>query len=368
MKQRFSIIMPLYNKAPYVRKALESVVSQTSRDFELIIVNDGSTDGSADVVRDFIRANEGMRKQNESLALNEPLHSMSRTDVLNDGISKQNEPLSLNDGKIRLITQANAGVAAARNNGVAASHGEFVCFLDADDWWEPNFLEEIDNLIREYPDAGIYATNYIYYKPSKTRMALNLPRGYMNYPVAYMQNVSMPITSITTCMPRKVFDEMGGFPEGIKLGEDFLLWAKTAMHYKVAFCEKSLAYYNNDVPVSMRATRNLHEPRYHMLFNLAPLEAEIKKQVESGRWKVERSLEWKALLDWLRVEGLMEYWLSNEYHDVAATELSKVDWDKQPKHVKAQYKKPIWLLKSQQLFMKVGSGVKQMLIRILKIK
>lgn len=161
-------------------------------------------------------------------------------------------------------------------------------------------------------------------------------------------------------MSRKVFDEMGGFPKGIKLGEDFLLWAKTALHYKVAFYEKALAYYNNDVPVRLRATRNLHAPEYHMLFNLA----EIEREVIGKREEVREA--WKALLDKLRVSGLMAYWLSEEYHDAAAEELKKVDWSKQPKIAKAQYEIPIWLLKTKRRFMQVGSYFKQKLLRWIK--
>ena len=326
-KPRFSIIVPLYNKAPYVRKALESIASQTYRDFELIIVDDGSTDNSLEVVNEYIR---------DVLCV--------MYDVCKN---------------VRVIHQKNSGVAAARNRGVAESHGEYVCFLDADDWWEPTFLEEMDSLISEYPEAGIYCTNYIYYKPGKTHVALQLERGYMNYPEAYLHG-EMPIWTGATCMPRKVFDEMGGFPVGIKLGEDFLLWAKTALKYKVAFCEKPLAYYNNDVPAHLRATRNLHAPKHHMLFNLQPIEAEIGCNVESVMCKD----EWKELLDILRVSGLMEYWLSDEYHDIAAAELAKVDWSKQPRSAKAQYEKPIWFLKAKRRFMQVGSYCKQKLIRM----
>lgn len=329
MKRKFSVIMPLYNKAPYVRKALESIVSQTYKDWECIIVDDGSTDNSLEVVNEYSR---------DVLCV--------MCDVCKN---------------VRVIQQKNAGVAAARNRGVAESHGEYVCFLDADDWWEPTFLEEMDKLIKEYPDAGIYATNYIYYKPGKTHVALSLPRGYMNYPKAYYEGAAMPVWTGATCMPRKVYDEMGGFPVGIKLGEDFLLWAKTAMHYKVAFCEKPLAYYNNDIPATMRATRNLHAPEHHMLFNLQPIEAEIKCNVESVKCKE----EWNKLLDKLRISGLMDYWMDERYHDVAAAELKKVDWNKQPQSIVRQYKTPICVLKAKRRFMQIGSFIKQKLIRLL---
>lgn len=325
---RFSVVIPLYNKALYVRKALDSVFAQTNKDWELIIVDDGSTDNSATICEDFINS------LTPSL-----VHS------------------------ICLLHQANSGVATARNNGVKASHGEYVCFLDADDWWESTFLEEIDCMIAEYPDAGIYATDYIYYKPGKTHVALNLSRGYINYPEAYAKNLVMPVTSITTCMPRRVFDEMGGFPLEIKLGEDFLLWAKTALHYPVAFSEKPLAYYNNDVPASLRATRNLHAPEHHMLFHLEPLEAEIANLSLVHSLTPSLVTSWKLLLDKLRISGLLEYWMSDEYHDIAAAELTKVDWDRLPRSAKAQYEKPIRFLRAKRRFMHIGSYCKQKMIR-----
>lgn len=321
---KYSVIIPLYNKAPYVPKALESIVSQTYKDWECIVINDGSSDNSLEVVKNFV------------------------------------DVFKMYDLRFKIVDQKNAGVAAARNRGVAESHGEYVCFLDADDWWKPTFLEEMDQVIKEFPDAGIYASNYIYYKPGKTHVALNLPRGYMNYPEAYIQSGAMPVTSITTCMPRKVFDEMGGFPIGIKLGEDFLLWAKTALHYKVAFCEKTLAYYNNDIPATMRATRNLHAPEHHMLFNLDFIIDDLRHTP----YTVHRDV-WTRLFDKLRVSGLLDYWLSDEYHEVAAAELKKVDWSQQPKSAKALYEKPIWFLKAKRTFMQVGSYVKQKLIKML---
>ena len=320
----FSVIVPLYNKALFVRKALTSIEAQTYRNFELIVVNDGSTDGSAAIAEAYLK---------------------NRTKL-----------------DYRILNQSNSGVAAARNNGVVVSKGEFVCFLDADDWWEPDFLEEMDKLIHEYPDAVIYCTNYVYYKPGKTHVVFDIPRGYINYPEVYIRTGAMPITSNTVSISRRVFDEMRGFPVGIKLGEDFLLWAKTALHYKVAFCEKPLAYYNNDVPASLRATRNLHAPEYHMLFHLDPIEEEIHK---TSNITHNTSAAWTQLLDKLRINGLMDYWLDERYHNAAAEELKKVDWSKQPRNAKCQYEKPIWTIKAKRRFMQIGSYFKQKLIKLI---
>ena len=192
-------------------------------------------------------------------------------------------------------------------------------------------------------------------------MALSLPRGYMDYPKAYYEGSAMPVWTGATCMPRKVFDEMGGFPLGIKLGEDFLLWAKTAIHYPVAYSEKPLAYYNNDVPATMRATRNLHAPQHNMLFHLDEIEKTINLNFEILNPK---SAAWTQLLDKLRISGLMDYWLSDEYHEVAAAELQKVDWSKQPRIAKVQYEKPIWYLKAKRGFMQIGSYWKQKIVKL----
>ena len=314
---KFSIIIPLYNKAPYIRKALETVCAQTYRDYEIIVVNDGSTDDSAVVAESYLQHAEGIC--------------------------------------YTIISQDNAGVAAARNRGVKHASGQYMAFLDADDWWEPDYLARMAELIADYPEAGLYASNYVYYKPGKTRVALNIPTGYINYPKAYYEGSAMPIWTGATIMPKTVLEEMGGFPLGIKLGEDFLLWAKTALHYKVAFLNEPLAYYNNDVPANMRATRNLHEPEHHMLFRLDLSFCDEKL-----------SEDWQRLLDKLRVNGLLDYWMSEAYHDSAAEELKKVDWSQQSAAVKQMYQMQIWLLRTKRWIMRVGSMLKQAILKLRK--
>ena len=344
---KFSVIIPLYNKAPYIRKALESVFAQTYTDYEVIVVDDGSTDESASIV-DSTMLCEVMRLQGYKATRQE---DGKAEDALPNRIIAQLP--------YRLLKQQNAGVSAARNNGVAQASGEYIAFLDADDWWEPTYLERMAQLIADYPEAGLYASNYVYYKPGKTHVALNIPTGYINYPKSYYESGAMPVTSITAILSRAVFEEMGGFPLGIKLGEDFLLWAKIAMQYQVAFLNEPLAWYNNDVPATLRATRNLHAPEHHMLFNLGRLGDEAMRREAKGD-------DWQMLIDKLRVNSLLEYWISKEYHHQAAEELKKVDWTKQPANVKSLYKTPIWILKAKRMIMRWGSFVKQKIIRLMR--
>ena len=350
---KFSVIIPLYNKAPYIRKALESVLAQTYTDYEVIVVDDGSTDDSCAIADEFVREAMG----NGLWAIDEETNRQS--------------PIA---NRLMLLKQQNSGVSAARNNGVAQASGDYIAFLDADDWWEPTYLAKMAQLIEDYPEAGLYACNYVYYKPGKTHVALNIPTGYINYPKAYYESNAMPIWTGATIILKRVFEEMRGFPVGIKIGEDFLLWAKTAMHYPVAFCEDALAYYNNDVPVNLRATRNLHASEYHMLFRLELLgdkamrllgdEANAPASTLYTLHPTPSEADWKRLIDKLRVGGLLEYWMSKEYHDLAIQELAKVDWSKQPESVKRTYKTPIWMLKAKRQVMKWGSWCKQLIIRL----
>ena len=311
---RFSVIIPLYNKAPYVAKAIDSVLSQTFADYELIVMDDGSADGSYDVV---LKVVEGQRD-------------------------------------CHVYKQANGGVSVARNNAVALSQGEYLCFLDADDWWEPTFLDEMDKFVAEFPEAGIYGTNYTIVNETrhKTRMAsvgveTGFEKGYINYCQVYAKTMYMPLWTGAVCVPRSVFDEMHGFPTDIKLGEDFLLWIRIALKYKVAFLNKPLSNYNQDVDGLNRGVGRLHNPNNHMLWNLDFLAEEERTNSEL-----------KQLLDKLRTFSLMPYLLSKEFHDVAQKELDKVDWEKQSNKERKQYHKPLSLLRLAQAMKRIGSSIK----------
>ena len=315
---RFSVIIPVYNKMAYVRKAIQSVLSQTFADYELVVVDDGSQDDSAKIAAEAIAGH----------------------------------------ANCRLLSQENSGVSVARNNGVKASHGDYLCFLDADDWWEPTFLAEMNELIEEYPEAGIYGANYTIVNETKhkTRVAKigveeGFEKGYINYCQAYAKTMYMPLWTGAVCIPRTVFNETQGFPEGVKLGEDFILWIHIALRHQVAFLNKPLAYYNQDVEAASRGVGHLHKPDEHMLWNLVDL-ADVEGIND----------DFKNLIDALRVSALMPYYLSKEYRQDALSELNKVDWERQPEKVKREYKRPIGLLKLKQLLLKIGSILKQKLI------
>lgn len=313
---RFSVIVPLYNKAPYVEKALRSILAQTFADYELIVVNDGSRDDSLAVAKRVL-----------------------------DG-----------SGAI-IIDQENAGVSTARNNGVAASHGDYICFLDADDWWEPRFLERMSQFIDEFIDAGIYGCCYYLVKNGKKRVApIGVPetfeKGDINYCSVYARTLCMPLTSISVAIPRSIIEEFGGFRPHLKLGEDFDLWIKIALKHKVAFLNEPLANYNQDVDVANRGTHHLQKLEYHMLWNLDYLEDEERKNPD-----------YKQLVDNLRTYSLLPYYISKEYHKAAKEQLIKVDWSHQPERLIKLYKSPIWYLRARDKYYKTGSRIKRCILK-----
>ena len=313
---KFSVIIPLYNKAPYIEKALRSVLDQSFTEYEIVVVDDGSKDDSADVAE---------------------------------------KVLSESKFQYKLIRQENAGVSMARNNGAACSRGDYLCFLDADDWWAPTFLEEMAQLVEEFPKAGIYGTGYTIVNETKhkTRVApigvdLGFEKGIINYCQVYAKTLAMPLTSITVAIPRTIFKEMKGFPKGIRLGEDFLLWIRIALNCPVAFLNKPLAYYNQDSNPTWRGTGHLVDPQCHMLWQLQDLEDEEQTNPD-----------YKALIDNLRTYSLLPYYLSRQYRSAARQELDKVDWDRQPAKIRQLYKLPVFVLKGRRFALKCGSVIKQ---------
>jgi len=302
---KVSVIIPLFNKAPYVKKALESVKAQTFTDYECIIINDGSTDDSATIAEQWIKEN------------------------------------SCRCGcGCRLITQTNAGVSAARNKGIALAQGDYITFLDADDWWAPSFLCHMVNLSQSYSNAGILACNYYKVRNGKLISFFDQPTGPANYFKMY-NTIAMPITTNSVLIKRSALnkvaivqnDDVIYFKSQIKMGEDFDLWVRLVQQNEFIWCNEYLSFYNNDVPVGNRAVGNLYNPENHFLWNIADLE-----QLESTDNDI------KQMLDNLRVHNLKSYLLNSKYREASKQLLAKVDWSKQPLREKIEYKLPIYVL------------------------
>ncbi|MBQ8493261.1 MAG: LicD family protein [Alistipes sp.] len=185
--ERISVVIPLYNKELEVERALSSVINQSLAPEEIIVVDDGSTDGSRAIVERLIEEHPSAH--------------------------------------IRLIVQENSGVSAARNRGIREAKGDYVALLDADDMWLSGYIAEVCRLMEYYPDADAYTTAFDIVNDNK-RVAAPVPtcEGYVN-PAEEALRGRYPIIPSTATLRKATIEAVGGFPEGMRIGEDQWLWA-----------------------------------------------------------------------------------------------------------------------------------------------
>lgn len=205
-----SIVIPLWNKAPYVRRCLDSVLAQTYGDFEAVVVDDGSTDDGPDQVA------------------------------------------AIGDGRIRLIRQSNGGVAVARNRGVAEARGEWVAFLDADDEWTPDHLATLADLMARYPQCGMVSASYQLHhdatgrrwQPRFDALPFSGPDGVMTNYYEVASGANAPVNMNTFAVRRDVFQRCGGFPVGVESGEDTWFEARCCAETDLAYSLRPTSVYH----------------------------------------------------------------------------------------------------------------------------
>lgn len=278
----FSIIIPLYNKAAYIQKAIHSVMSQTYQEFEVIVVDDGSTDKSL---------------------------KMLQSTIID---------LQVPEEKIRIIEQENQGVSSARNNGVKCAKYEYIAFLDADDWWEATYLEEMKKLIEDYRTAGIYGCGYYKVKngnliEGNVGVDSTFISGEIDYFKVYAKTMYMPLCTSATVVRKDVFINLGGFKPKLKAGEDFDLWVRIVRRYPVAILKKPLAFYNQDVELQWRAVgARFYQPEEHMIF--------------TDYGDLNSNSDFIRLYEILAVYSLLTYYLAGKNKSEVSSILKGIHW------------------------------------------
>jgi len=219
---QFSVVIPLYNKANYIQNCLESVLKQTHKEFEVILVNDGSTDGSETVVERF------------------------------------------QDSRIRLVHQENKGASAARNKAISLAKHEWIALIDADDYWYPNHLEELQNTIEQFPKADVVCNNYEillekdYVKhptfsieyPLKAQYIEDYFKGSLIDPIAWTSALSFTSS---------IFKKVGEFDTNIKSGQDIDLMVKFGLAATIAFNPKVTMRYHRKTENNLSDETGLRE-------------------------------------------------------------------------------------------------------------
>lgn len=202
-----SVVIPLYNKEASIAQTVECVLNQSYKDFEVVIVDDGSKDGSAAIVEQFA------------------------------------------DPRIRLVKQKNGGVSAARNRGIQEAKGKNVAFLDADDVWQFDHLANLISLIQQYPQCRAFATLYknnmkgVEHNIILNKLPFDGETGILSNYFEVCSRSHPPVWSSAVCVERELLLEIGGFPVGIKSGEDLLTWARIAIRTDWAYSMKASATY-----------------------------------------------------------------------------------------------------------------------------
>ena len=215
----FSVIIPLYNKELSITNTVQSVLEQTCQDFEIVIINDGSTDNSIKAVE------------------------------------------AINDSRIRLIHQENQGVSAARNRGIKEAKYEWIAFLDGDDLWKPNHLEEVNKMMEIYSDEKVFVTSFVY---SDNRPMFKHPRQTLIFKIEnYFKEAikeSLMCTGIVV-INKECFDKVGVFNETLNRGEDLDLWARLAREYAITKSSIVTAIYRVEAENRSSASFNIERSR-----------------------------------------------------------------------------------------------------------
>lgn len=256
-----SVVIPLYNKESSIKRTIQSVLNQTFSNFEIIVVNDGSTDNGLSVLKQF------------------------------------------NDARIKIINKSNAGVSNARNTGIFVAKGLYVAFLDADDIWLPEYLQEIKQLTDEFKDCNIFGTDYTvsFHKVENYKKIPNKHFIVDNY---FELAMCIPfLTASSIVVKRDCFDNDMQFNENITHGEDLDLWSRLYKKYiDIGYSNKQLVYYNHSV--TNRVCEIIPQPQKHFAYYFKPNEAgsPVEKQYY---------LHQISMLAWLYLKNLKITYLFN---------------------------------------------------------
>jgi glycosyltransferase involved in cell wall biosynthesis len=217
----FSVIIPLYNKEFFVENTIKSVLNQSFTDFELIIINDGSTDNSEQKI------------------------------------------LGFTDKRIQYYSKKNKGVSITRNFGISKAKSDYICFLDADDYWYTQFLEVMHNYIQKLPEQKVFTSAILIETLQSTFPAQYSIKKTNDYDIVDYFEASSKKSAIWTSavtIHKSVFENVGCFDPKINKGEDTELWIRIGLQYSIVFIWEILAKYVYDESSISRNLNYFFEP------------------------------------------------------------------------------------------------------------
>jgi glycosyltransferase involved in cell wall biosynthesis len=246
MSISFSVIISVYNKEKYIKATIESVLKQSFENFELIVVNDGSTDQSLEIIERF------------------------------------------KDKRIKIISTKNQGASECRNTGMQAASNPFIALLDGDDLWKTNYLETIKVAIQDFPQASVFATAVAHkyddkiipatynFKQNKLSKIRNFFESSLDHTI---------LTSSSIVFKKFILKKTGYFDTSIVSGQDTDLWIRIGLNYDIVFVNEILAYYNY-VPESLSNTvfSVKNKPKYDKYFDVEKTNKSLKVYLDRNRF------------------------------------------------------------------------------------
>lgn len=298
MKETFSIVIPVHNKEKYIERTLKSVLGQSYVNFEVILVNDGSTDSSGEICDNF----------------------------------------ALTDSRIKVIHQNNGGVSNARNTGIKAASNDLIAFIDADDIWDPIFLEQMSELIKHFPNVDIYSAKYATIKEGNINIGEDFFLGDEKFILFDLiekcaEKVRFPINSSSVIIRKRAIEKVGYFDERIVFYEDYDLFVRIALQSKVAYLNtKPLSFYNLDVPVESKPRGPFPDLNKHWLTYFDKFQDHLEKNKKL-----------KLLLDRAILTQLIRYHKHPNYREKIKPFLKQVSSENFPFKYKIIYYTPIFI-------------------------
>lgn len=210
----FSVIMPVYNKEPYIRDTIASVLAQTFSSYEVVMIGGVSSDKTDEICQEFAAA----------------------------------EPT-----RFRFVVQSGKGAANARNDGIFTARGRYVAFLDADDLWVAEYLSVMADLIRDFPAAKMFigGHRWKFQDGHVMNRIMSVPRGYIDIFRASMEYDGFAIQTFCVVCDRKAVMDIGLFRTDYVIGEDTDLITRMALRYKAAYEPQLLGTYLAELPSSL---------------------------------------------------------------------------------------------------------------------
>lgn len=263
----FSVIIPLFNKEVSVKETIQSALNQSFKEFEILIVNDGSTDNSLEVVEE------------------------------------------LKDSRIRIFNQTNGGVSSARNKGIEEAKYEWIVFLDADDFWEENHLEELRKMIVFFPDNKAFCTSHNKSK-IKDIYEMKMIKGYEvvnDYFSVVMKHIDFYWTG-AVCIHKTVFYTSGVFPLGISRGEDLYLWGEIGKRFQIIRSQLETVRYSYDSENKLTSKKSKYNDSIISIINF--------KNLKGSERVYYKSIIFKRLRNNLKTFSLGEIFLLLFKHNI----------------------------------------------------